>query len=57
MRGFRRAMPFTYGCFVIGGLALSGIPPFSGFPQPTMTWSRENTPGFGSSRNERTTSG
>lgn len=24
-------MPFTYGCFIVGGLALSGIPPFSGF--------------------------
>jgi NADH-quinone oxidoreductase subunit L len=31
MRGFRPALPFTFGCFVIGGLALSGIPPFSGF--------------------------
>ncbi len=31
MRGFRKAMPFTFACFVIGGLALSGIPPFSGF--------------------------
>jgi NADH-quinone oxidoreductase subunit L len=31
MRGFRRAMPFTFGAFAIGGLALSGIPPFSGF--------------------------
>ncbi|MGC2374690.1 MAG: NADH-quinone oxidoreductase subunit L [Solirubrobacteraceae bacterium] len=31
MKGFRRAMPFTFVCFVIGGLALSGIPPFSGF--------------------------
>jgi NADH-quinone oxidoreductase subunit L len=31
MGGFRKAMPFTFGCFVIGGLALSGIPPFSGF--------------------------
>jgi NADH-quinone oxidoreductase subunit L len=31
MRGFRRAMPFTFLCFVVGGLALSGIPPFSGF--------------------------
>jgi NADH-quinone oxidoreductase subunit L len=31
MSGFRRAMPFTYGCMVIGGLALSGVPPFSGF--------------------------
>jgi NADH-quinone oxidoreductase subunit L len=35
MGGFRRAMPFTFGCFVIGGLALSGIPPFSGF------WSKD----------------
>jgi len=31
MGGFKKAMPFTYGCFIIGGLALSGIPPFSGF--------------------------
>jgi NADH-quinone oxidoreductase subunit L len=31
MGGFRRAMPFTFGCMVIGGLALSGVPPFSGF--------------------------
>jgi NADH-quinone oxidoreductase subunit L len=31
MRGFRRAMPFTYACFVIGGLALAAVPPFSGF--------------------------
>ena len=31
MGGFRKAMPFTYGCFIIGGLALAGVPPFSGF--------------------------
>jgi NADH-quinone oxidoreductase subunit L len=31
MSGMRRAMPFTFVCFVIGGLALSGVPPFSGF--------------------------
>ena len=31
MGGFRKAMPFTCACFIIGGLALSGIPPFSGF--------------------------
>jgi NADH-quinone oxidoreductase subunit L len=31
MRGFRKVLPFTYGCFVIGGLALAGVPPFSGF--------------------------
>ena len=29
MSGLRRALPFTFGCFVIGGLALSGFPPFS----------------------------
>jgi len=31
MGGFRKAMPFTYLCFIVGGLALSGVPPFSGF--------------------------
>src|SRR3954453_1833428 len=31
MGGFRKAMPFTYACFIVGGLALSGVPPFSGF--------------------------
>jgi NADH-quinone oxidoreductase subunit L len=35
MGGLRRAMPFTFACFVIGGLALAGIPPFSGF------WSKD----------------
>ncbi|MGI8623119.1 MAG: NADH-quinone oxidoreductase subunit L [Solirubrobacteraceae bacterium] len=30
MGGFRKAMPFTYGCMVVGGLALAGVPPFSG---------------------------
>jgi len=31
MRGFRKAMPFTFGCFVVGGLALSAFPLMSGF--------------------------
>jgi NADH-quinone oxidoreductase subunit L len=31
MSGFRRAMPFTFGCMMVGSLALSGVPPFSGF--------------------------
>ena len=31
MGGFRKPMPFTYGCMVVGGLALAGVPPFSGF--------------------------
>ena len=35
MGGFRKVMPFTYGCMIVGGLALSGIPPFSGF------WSKD----------------
>jgi NADH-quinone oxidoreductase subunit L len=31
MGGFRRAMPFTFICMLIGGLTLSGVPPLSGF--------------------------
>ncbi len=31
MGGFRKAMPFTYAAFIIGGLALSAVPPLSGF--------------------------
>src|SRR4051794_25988558 len=31
MGGFRKVMPFTFGCFIVGGLALAGVPPFSGF--------------------------
>ncbi len=31
MHGFRKAMPFTFACFLVGGLALSGVPPFSGW--------------------------
>jgi NADH-quinone oxidoreductase subunit L len=31
MSGFRRALPFTFGCFIIGGLTLSGVPPLSGY--------------------------
>ncbi len=31
MGGFRKAMPFTFLCMCVGGLALAGVPPFSGF--------------------------
>jgi NADH-quinone oxidoreductase subunit L len=31
MGGLRSLMPFTYWAFVVGALALAGIPPFSGF--------------------------
>ncbi len=30
MGGLRKAMPFTYAMMLVGGLALSGIPPFAG---------------------------
>ena len=31
MGGLGRLMPITAGCFLVGALSLSGIPPFSGF--------------------------
>ena len=31
MGGLRKLMPFTYGAFLVGALALVGVPPFSGF--------------------------
>ena len=31
MGGLRKVMPFTFVTFVMGGLALSGLPPFSGW--------------------------
>jgi NADH-quinone oxidoreductase subunit L len=31
MGGFRKALPFTFVCFLVGGFALSGLPPFSGW--------------------------
>ena len=31
MGGLRKALPYTYACFLIGSLALAGMPPFSGF--------------------------
>ncbi len=31
MGGFRKVLPFTFASFMIGGLALSGFPPFSGW--------------------------
>ena len=31
MGGFRKAMPFTFAMFIVGGLSLSGFPRFSGF--------------------------
>ena len=36
MGGLRKAMPITAAAFAVGGLALSGIPPFAGF------WSKDD---------------
>src|SRR5581483_4854544 len=36
MGGLRRWMPVTAACFLIGWLAISGIPPFAGF------WSKDD---------------
>jgi NADH-quinone oxidoreductase subunit L len=30
MGGFKKAMPFTYGCMLVGGAALAGVFPFAG---------------------------
>jgi NADH-quinone oxidoreductase subunit L len=46
MGGFRRAMPFTFGCFVVGGLALASVPPFSGF------WSKDEILAFTAARGD-----
>ena len=35
MGGLRKFMPVTYGTFIIGSLALAGVPPFAGF------WSKD----------------
>jgi len=35
MGSLRRYLPYTYACVIIGGLAISGIPPLSGF------WSKD----------------
>ncbi len=35
MGGLRKVMPFTAGTFIVGWLAIAGIPPFSGF------WSKD----------------
>ena len=35
MGGMRKALPFTWGCMLVGALALMGLPPFPGF------WSKD----------------
>lgn len=40
MGGFKKALPFTYFCFLVGSLALAGFPGFSGF------WSKDEIISF-----------
>ena len=56
MGGFRKAMPFTFACFVIGGLALAGVPPFSGFfsKDEILLWSASAAAGTGRSTSSAT---
>jgi NADH-quinone oxidoreductase subunit L len=40
MGGLRRALPVAYGGFLVGGLAIGGIPPFAGFfSKDEIIWS------------------
>lgn len=38
MGGLGRSMPWTMGCFMIGALAIAGIPPLSGFSSKWMLY-------------------
>ncbi len=41
MGGLRHKMPTTYRTFLIGAIALAGIPPFAGFfPRMPCCWAR-----------------
>ena len=40
MGALRKAMPVTAGCFIVGWLSISGVPPFSGF------WSKDEILSF-----------
>ena len=40
MGGLRKKMPVTFWTFLIGTLALSGVPPFSGFYSARTRFSR-----------------
>ena len=48
MGGLRKSMKWTFGTFTVGYLALSGIPPFSGFfsKDEILTHAKENHFGF-----------
>ena len=40
MGGLRKKMPVTFWTFMVGTLALSGVPPFSGFYSQGLAFSR-----------------
>lgn len=37
--GLARAMPWTAACFMVGGVAISGLPPFNGFASEFVVYS------------------
>jgi NADH-quinone oxidoreductase subunit L len=48
MGGLRHRMPWTYGTFLVGTLAIAGVPLFSGFfSKDAVLWSAWNSPHYG----------
>ena len=48
MGGLRREMPWTFRTFLVGAIAIAGIPPFAGFfSKDLILWSAWNGPNYG----------
>jgi len=48
MGGLRRRMPWTFSMFLVGTIAIAGIPPLAGFFSKDMIlWSAWNSPNYG----------
>jgi NADH-quinone oxidoreductase subunit L len=48
MGGLKRQMPWTYWTFLIGTIAIAGLPPFAGFfSKDAILWSEWNSPNHG----------
>ena len=51
MGGMRKSMPVTFWLYIVGTLALAGIPPFAGF------WSKDEILADASARASRSSTG